>query len=758
MNAPREQVQEAASGDHQNLVAGVHDADAQRSQELLAARLQHRRHRGAQRHQGGAAQALRKSGPVVRRLHEDVEGSGRQRGDKGSRQVHDEAGLQRRPRRVRRAIELRWALAKVRDLKLGGVPFVTVFDRRHVHGSVVRQVEVDVVALDGFRTCRVGQKQLRVSDQGPRCIQGRRCIRRRLRAQSHPTLLRAAEDEVDPSVDVHAHVGTFESSAMDSNESAGISFRPWRQFHVSHRPPVLRSSQTGGIGLPRAANGAEQTVCDVELATLDLTVQVGERLHAKQEVQHHAHGRAVVRSVHEGRQLWVPFHRFIPRDELLKPGLALSAHRLRQVTHGGGVDRLVDKCAPEVNLVAVIVLQNPGEDGILAQVVEASPRKQVELEEILEGRDLVLLPSSLRCQLVCQDPRSRAMRPLLDRMRRCEPHHKPREVVSEGRGPLAWISRRGRGAFLSFPRGSTRLGSGARRLRALPKYLVRRPTLSTAVENLDAGVPQAIPPHQHGRDVAMRPTQMGLPKLPRSPFVERVARSKGFTLVLLPGIHFPGLRLLEAQNRQEKRETGGQTERERERGRELRVCAVLCKHPFSWHWLVFVALLAYPFFKEAGFSGGHLHLLLAQRRLPLHKEMLLRDDDVAEQRLRGHDAADIANPQADVTASVADVRALPGGGVQAPVHETIGHELVHLLSCTILDVHIQRFLGNGPRLIAGIRRGLRRGGRGIAVRSLGHLGRLRIGNESNHVLCRYGRPTLRTKTTDRDGQRTFGRT
>mmetsp|Transcript_750 Transcript_750/g.3045 ORF Transcript_750/g.3045 Transcript_750/m.3045 type:complete len:239 (+) Transcript_750:3136-3852(+) len=181
----------------------------------------------------------------------------------------------------------------------------------------------------------------------------------------------------------------------------------------------------------------------------------------------------------------------------------------------------------------------------------------------------------------------------------------------------------------------------------------------------------------------MRPTQMGLPKLPRSPFVERVARSKGFTLVLLPGIHFPGLR---------------------------------------------------PFFKEAGFSGGHLHLLLAQRRLPLHKEMLLRDDDVAEQRLRGHDAADIANPQADVTASVADVRALPGGGVQAPVHETIGHELVHLLSCTILDVHIQRFLGNGPRLIAGIRRGLRRGGRGIAVRSLGHLGRLRIGNESNHVL------------------------
>mmetsp|Transcript_750 Transcript_750/g.3046 ORF Transcript_750/g.3046 Transcript_750/m.3046 type:complete len:233 (+) Transcript_750:1657-2355(+) len=222
MNAPREQVQEAASGDHQNLVAGVHDADAQRSQELLAARLQHRRHRGAQRHQGGAAQALRKSGPFVRRLHEDVEGSGRQRGDKGSRQVHDEAGLQRRPRRVRRAIELRWALAKVRDLKLGGVPFVTVFDRRHVHGSVVRQVEVDVVALDGFRT-----------------------------------LLRAAEDEVDPSVDVHAHVGTFESSAMDSNESAGISFRPWRQFHVSHRPPVLRSSQVEAMLVHQEVRHAE---------------------------------------------------------------------------------------------------------------------------------------------------------------------------------------------------------------------------------------------------------------------------------------------------------------------------------------------------------------------------------------------------------------------------------------------------------------------------------------------------------------------
>ena len=66
-------------------------------------------------------------------------------------------------------------------------------------------------------------------------------------------------------------------------------------------------------------------------------------------------------------------------------GTSEAAHRPRQVA--------VELAFLQVNFLGQLVLQNPGEDGVLGEVLVAAARQPVEGHELLEIRDLVVLPS-----------------------------------------------------------------------------------------------------------------------------------------------------------------------------------------------------------------------------------------------------------------------------------------------------------------------------------------------------------------------------
>ena len=119
----------------------------------------------------------------------------------------------------------------------------------------------------------------------------------------------------------------------------------------------------------------------------------GEGRHRLQSdhVEQHDRGGRVVRAVMERRGLpldALPMHLL----ELLVPHLHLfgarwpeRAHRLREVPEGRRV--------VEVERLAAIVLQHPGEDRVLVRVVVRAPGERVEAHQELKVGDLARLPA-----------------------------------------------------------------------------------------------------------------------------------------------------------------------------------------------------------------------------------------------------------------------------------------------------------------------------------------------------------------------------
>ena len=87
----------------------------------------------------------------------------------------------------------------------------------------------------------------------------------------------------------------------------------------------------------------------------------------------------------------VPLLEALP--ELLEPLLRLRAHRPREVAEGLRVG--------EVDLLAGVVGQDPGEDGVLHQVVVGPPGERVERHQVLEVGNLAADPPLRHRRLAC---------------------------------------------------------------------------------------------------------------------------------------------------------------------------------------------------------------------------------------------------------------------------------------------------------------------------------------------------------------------
>ena len=122
----------------------------------------------------------------------------------------------------------------------------------------------------------------------------------------------------------------------------------------------------------------------VQLPTLQHRVQKREGLDPDQEVQHDP-GRAIVGSVVEGPARVVGLHgQLVPLAEDGPPLVVQSANGLAQVPEHLWVR--------EVDLLGLVVRQDPREDGVLGQVVEGPARKRVQLHQVVEVGQVALPP------------------------------------------------------------------------------------------------------------------------------------------------------------------------------------------------------------------------------------------------------------------------------------------------------------------------------------------------------------------------------
>jgi len=241
--------------------------------------------------------------PRLRREH--AEWDAREGAHAGRSPVHGPQEGERRPAgRVRRGEELHRRLAEAGDLRAQRLALGRVGDALEVDGALVGEVEEDVVRL-----------------------------LRRL------PLLLSAKDEVDPQVQVAAHVLRLEGAPVLRDEVVRAA-RPHRQHHVAHPLVVLPHAELeaavvaqkvgqveelgdelldvgegGGARVPRLLERREEPVRVVEAPRLQLDRVRGVRLEPEQPEEHRTR-RRVVRAVVEARHVRLGLHLLVPLDDL----------------------------------------------------------------------------------------------------------------------------------------------------------------------------------------------------------------------------------------------------------------------------------------------------------------------------------------------------------------------------------------------------------------------------------------------------------
>ena len=277
------------------------------------------------------------------------------------------------------------------------------------------------------------------------------------RAHGSVAVCAVAKHEVDPGVQVRAHVLRLERLAVAQHKEPRVPVRPRRELHVVDRGARLRAAEvelvriaehlgqveelghqladvaaaqrTGRV--PGTRDGAEHAVCQVEGAALQLHKHLCVGQQAHQEVAHARRGR-VVRAVVERRHVHL-LQLLVPLRELGGALRRLCTHRAVQLPEG--VRRV------EVQRAARVLGEHPGEHGELREVVHRAPRERVEQHEVvrvgrapLEPR-LRLAPVGTRpAQHARQAGRRRLPEPLGERLggargrRRLLPDHRVEPV------------------------------------------------------------------------------------------------------------------------------------------------------------------------------------------------------------------------------------------------------------------------------------------------------------------------------------------
>ena len=256
-------------------------------------------------------------------------------------------------------------LSEIRNLRLHRLAHDRVVDRREVHAALVREVVKQVVHLQRAR----------------------------------PALV-APENQVDPVVQVRAHVLALQRSAVDAHERLGRSVRPRRQLDVANNRSVLPLSELDAVAVLEALRQVEQLgdelfdvrvhllavaeglrnrmkepVRKVEATALQLDCERREGLHPDHIVQHAAH-RAVVRPVDEGRVLRIVLHRLEALEEPLQARLVQRPDGLPEVTEYA---RIV-----KIDAVARVVCEHPGKHRVLRQVVVRPARGRVQQHQVFK--------------------------------------------------------------------------------------------------------------------------------------------------------------------------------------------------------------------------------------------------------------------------------------------------------------------------------------------------------------------------------------
>eukprot|EP00960_Hanusia_phi_P038910 753656-Hanusia_phi.AAC.11 len=136
----------------------------------------------------------------------------------------------------------------------------------------------------------------------------------------------------------------------------------------------VRQRQVGGA-VPRLPHRGEDAVSMIKLPALEVHVGAGEGL-KPDEVEHDGSSGRVVGGVVEGRRrvLGVRLKPIVePLLVLRCPRLVLRSHGLREVAEDFGPG--------EVELLGGVVSENPGEDGVLGEVIVVAARQRVEVHE-----------------------------------------------------------------------------------------------------------------------------------------------------------------------------------------------------------------------------------------------------------------------------------------------------------------------------------------------------------------------------------------
>mmetsp|Transcript_18552 Transcript_18552/g.59066 ORF Transcript_18552/g.59066 Transcript_18552/m.59066 type:complete len:288 (-) Transcript_18552:3653-4516(-) len=275
--------------------------------------------------------------------------------------------------RVWLAEQMQRALAEVGNLQLRRMSNGGILDRIDVHGAMVSEVVKHVVRLNCGR----------------------------------PALL-IPEDEVDPMVQVLGYKLRLERLPLLRHEILWRRCPRWKS-HCAHFETVLGGPQRKRIVVaqeawiveplggqlfhfrqprcahaPCSANREEEAICHVETVVLVPHVRCCKRLHAQQEVQHHAQCSAVMRTVQKGRHAILACEGTIARLELAQSIRVECAHRLCQVAERPWII--------QIQLLRLVVLQHPWKHRILCDVIVRASRDRVEPHQILEVAHLTPTP------------------------------------------------------------------------------------------------------------------------------------------------------------------------------------------------------------------------------------------------------------------------------------------------------------------------------------------------------------------------------
>eukprot|EP00968_Pinguiococcus_pyrenoidosus_P000311 scaffold16_cov242-Pinguiococcus_pyrenoidosus.AAC.17 len=234
--------------------------------------------------------------------------------------------------------------------------------------------------------------------------------------------LLVAEDQVDPVVQILAHVLALERLPVDLDEGlravrpgreddivdhlAGLGRAKLEAVAISQhlrkveelRHELFDVTRVGGGAFPRLLDGSEKPVRLVELPVAHADVERSERLDA-QQVPRHESRVAVVGAPVERRHLWRSLVIMEQRVSLtalhlgelvelvgnrLAFALLLGADRVPQIAEVLRVR--------QVQRGRLVVAQDPGEDRILRQVVEAAPGDHVQGHQVVKVGDLPMDP------------------------------------------------------------------------------------------------------------------------------------------------------------------------------------------------------------------------------------------------------------------------------------------------------------------------------------------------------------------------------